>query len=86
MTDTKEALKVKKIVVPQPLEDFFAEKLRARYAERSDVEVIIDRRDQERRGGNGSGPEGKERRATDRRVRAGWWALPEFPFEDEKAS
>jgi len=86
MADPKEAPKVKKIVVPQPLEDFFAEKLRARYAERSDVEVIIDRRDEERRGGNGSGPEGEERRAAERRVLAGWWTLPELPFEDEKAS
>ena len=87
MADPKKDPKVKTIVVPAALEEFFAEKLRTRYAERSEVEVIVDRRDHERRhGGNGDAPALDHRRSIDRRLRAGWWSLPDLPFESEKAS
>jgi len=94
MTEAKKDPAVKTIVVPKALEDFFAEKLRTRYAERDDVEIIIDRRDGERRHGNGNGNGNgdkekitdAERRELERRVLAGWWSLPDLPFEAEKAS
>jgi hypothetical protein len=92
MTEPKKDPAVKTIVVPKALEEFFAEKLRARYAERDDVEIIIDRRDGERRhsamGGNGADESASdaERRELERRVLAGWWSLPDLPFETEKAS
>jgi hypothetical protein len=85
MAEANEAPRVKRIVVPKPLEDFFAEKLRDRYAERTDVEVVIDRRDGERRD-RSPAPTNGERRSIDRRLRAGWWTLPDLPFENEKAS
>jgi len=94
MTERKMDPAVKTIVVPKALEEFFAVKLRTRYAERDDVDIIIDRRDGERRhsmgNGNGDGAGEKiaetERRELERRVLAGWWSLPDLPFEAEKAS
>jgi len=96
MTERKMDPAVKTIVVPKALEEFFAVKLRTRYAERDDVDIIIDRRDGERRqsmgngNGNGDGAGAKitesERRELERRVLAGWWSLPDLPFETERAS
>ena len=96
MTERQMDPAVKTIVVPKALEEFFAEKLRTRYAERDDVEIIVDRRNGERRhsmgtgNGNGDGAGEKiteaERRELERRVLAGWWSLPDLPFEAERAS
>ena len=44
------------------------------------MKVIVDRRQAERRVGAGPRPE-PDRRTTDRRVLAGWWSLPDMPFE-----
>jgi hypothetical protein len=71
---------VKTIVVPKALEEFFAHRLEARYSARGDVRVIVDRRQAERRTGVGPRPE-PDRRTVNRRVLAGWWSLPDMPFE-----
>jgi hypothetical protein len=86
MAESQDASQVKTIVVPKALEEFFAEKLRTRYEARADVEVVIDRRDHERRASDVDVPNESERRRIDRRVLAGWWSLPDLPFETEKAS
>jgi hypothetical protein len=86
MAGSNDAAKVKTIVVPRALEEFFAEKLRTRYAQRADVQVVIDRRDHDRRAGGDEILAENERRRVDRRVLAGWWSLPDLPFENEKAS
>lgn len=85
MTEPEKAPAVKTIVVPQALEEFFAEKLRKRYAGRNDIEVVIDRRSA-RRNGHGEQAADAERREFERRTLAGWWSLPDLPFEAEKAS
>ena len=80
MADQQTSTEVKTIIVPKALEEFFATRLEARYAERGDVKVIVDRRQAERRVGAGPRPE-PDRRTTNRRVLAGWWSLPDMPFE-----
>jgi len=80
MSEPQPTTEVKTIVVPKALEDFFAHRLAARYADRDDVRVIVDRRQGERRVGTGPRPE-PDRRVADRRVLAGWWSLPDMPFE-----
>jgi len=55
-------------VVPQELADELYEKLRDYYADDPNVEVIIDRRQAERRG-SGPAPGGGERQQRDRRRR-----------------
>jgi hypothetical protein len=69
------------IVVPRQLEGFFFERLRERYAARSDVKVVVDRRVGERRRTHASAPASlNERRYGDRRDEAGYWSLGEMPF------
>jgi hypothetical protein len=80
MADQQASTEVKTIVVPKALEEFFAPRLEARYAQRGDVQVIVDRRQAERRTGSGPRPQ-PDRRRVDRRVLAGWWSLPDMPFE-----
>ena len=82
MPATKEAVQPRLIVIPQPLEDFFYERLTERFAGRPDVRVIVDRRSGERRRERwvcGPGPLA-ERRKGDRRLRDVAWSLPEMPF------
>ena len=80
MADQQASPEVKTIIVPRELEEFFAQRLEARYAGRGDVQVLVDRRRAERRVGRGPRPE-PDRRSTERRVLAGWWSLPDMPFE-----
>jgi len=80
MADQDTSAELKTIIVPKALEEFFAPRLEARYAGRGDVQVIIDRRQAERRVRSGPRPE-PDRRVADRRVLAGWWSLPDMPFE-----
>lgn len=83
MADTAETAQPKTIVIPKPLETFFYERLRERYAQRPDVHVIVDRRSADRRRGDryvcGPGPL-TDRRTGDRRNPAGTWSLAEMPF------
>lgn len=83
MAQVAEAGQKKVIVVPRPLEAFFYERLRERYAGRDDVEVVVDRRVGERRRRDryvcGPGPL-SERRQGDRRTSAVSWSLPEMPL------
>ena len=80
MADQQTSSEVKTIIVPKALEDFFAHRLEARYAERGDVRVVVDRRQAERRVAAGPQPQ-PDRRTTNRRVLAGWWSLPDMPFQ-----
>jgi len=80
MSDPQPTPEVKIIVVPKALEEFFAHRLQERYAGRDDVRVIVDRRHGERRSGKGARPD-IDRRTTERRVMAGWWSLPDMPFQ-----
>ena len=80
MADPQTSTEVKTIVVPKALEEFFAHRLETRYSQRGDVQVIVDRRQAERRLASGARRQ-PERRVVDRRVLAGWWSLPDMPFE-----
>jgi hypothetical protein len=80
MADQQTSPEVKTIIVPRALEEFFVQRLEARYAARGDVQVLVDRRRAERRVGFGPRPE-PDRRSTERRVLAGWWSLPDLPFQ-----
>ena len=80
MTDQQASVEPKTIVVPRALEGFFAGRLQARYAARGDVRVIVDRRRADRRVAEGS-HRGPDRRVMERRVLAGWWSLPDMPFD-----
>ncbi|UTI63068.1 hypothetical protein NBH00_17085 [Paraconexibacter antarcticus] len=54
-------------VVPSPLEDELYDKLVAYYADDPNVEVIVDRRESERRTKGAKAPEGTQRTVRDRR-------------------
>lgn len=54
-------------VVPSPLEDELYDKLVSYYADDPNVEVIVDRRESERRGRGAQAPEGTQRIVRDRR-------------------
>jgi hypothetical protein len=86
MTEPQKAPAVKTIVVPRALEDFFAEKLRRRYADRDDVQIVIDRRSPDRRDDLGDQSAVSPQCEKERRLLAGWWSLPDLPFETKKAS
>jgi hypothetical protein len=77
------AERVRTIVIPRELEAFFFDRLRERYQQRSDVEVIVDRRQTERRRPSpyrvSPGPLA-ERRRRERRDERPRWSLPEMPF------
>jgi|PlaIllAssembly_1097288.scaffolds.fasta_scaffold2685819_1 hypothetical protein len=83
MTQAAEATRQKIIVVPRPLEGFFLERLRQRYAECEDVRVVVDRRVGERRHRDryvcGPSPL-SDRRRQDRRDRDVAWSLPDMPL------
>lgn len=82
MPGTTQTDRCKVIVIPRPLEDYFYGRLSERYAGRSDVKVVVDRRLGERRRRRwaaGPGPL-TERRGGDRRTAAASWSLPEMPF------
>lgn len=70
------------IVIPRGLEDFFYDRLCRRYAGRSDVTILVDRRWGERRAAEQA--VFPERRQGDRRRDDGAWALPEMPFEAQR--
>ena len=78
-TDVRAQPKI--IVVPRQLEAFFYEKLRRRYAGRSDVTVGVDRRQAERRrqGVPVAAPI-RERRRSERRSATEVWSIDEMPF------
>ncbi len=79
MGDTAAAGRQKVIVIPRGLEDFFYERLLRRYAGRSDVTIMVDRRWGERRAAvQAVFP---ERRRNDRRRDGSDWSLAEMPFE-----
>jgi hypothetical protein len=70
------------IVIPRGLEDFFYDRLCRRYAGRSDVTILVDRRWGERRAiEHAVFP---ERRRRDRRHNDVAWALPEMPFDTQR--
>jgi hypothetical protein len=70
------------IVIPRGLEDFFYDRLCRRYAGRSDVTILVDRRWGERRAIEQA--VFPERRSSERRRAAGDWVLPEMPFEAQR--
>lgn len=70
------------IIIPRGLEDFFYDRLCRRYAGRSDVTILVDRRWGERRAIEQAVL--PERRRDDRRRRDTAWALPEMPFETQR--
>jgi hypothetical protein len=81
MPGTTQSAPPKVIVVPRQLEDFFYERLTERFAERTDLEVVVDRRSGERRHDrwiSGPGPF-SERRRIERRDNDVHWSLPDMP-------
>ena len=82
MGESAAAGRSKVIVIPRGLEDFFYDRLCRRYAGRSDVTILVDRRWGERRAIEQAVY--PERRLCDRRRRNGDWALPEMPFEAQR--
>ena len=82
MPVTADGVQTKVIVIPRQLEQFFYQRLSARYAERGDVHVVVDRRLGERRARRWTaGPEPlTDRRHTERRDSAAAWTLPDMPF------
>jgi len=82
MPGTTQSAPPKLIVVPRQLEGFFYERLTQRFAERTDVKVVVDRRTGERRHDrwiSGPGPF-SERRRSDRRDNEVLWSLADMPF------
>ena len=83
MSGEDEPARPRVIVVPRQLEDHFYEKLSSRFAGRSDVRVVVDRRTAERRHEQPAcecAPV-SERRRCERRETGPAWSLPELPFE-----
>ena len=72
----------KVIIIPRGLEDFFYDRLCRRYAGRSDVTILVDRRWGERRAIEQA--VFRECRSRERRHAAGDWVLPEMPFEAQR--
>jgi hypothetical protein len=72
----------KVIVIPRGLEEFFYDRLCRRYAGRSDVTILVDRRWGERRAIEQA--VFPDRRRSERRRGAGDWVLPEMPFETQR--
>lgn len=82
MSETTQGVEARVIVIPRQLEGFFYERLTRYFAGRSDVRVIVDRRDEERRHDRwvcGSGPLA-ERRLCARRNTGVTWAITDMPF------
>jgi len=82
MGESAAAERKKVIVIPRGLEDFFYDRLCRRYASRSDVTILVDRRWGERRAIEQAVL--PERRQSDRRRDDGDWALPEMPFDAQR--
>jgi len=82
MPDSAQSVQPRTIVIPRQLEGYFYERLSTSFADRSDVEVVVDRRTGERRRPrwvSGSGPF-TERRHGDRRAGDVVWSLPDMPY------
>ena len=77
------AVQTRMIVIPNELESFFYGRLSERYRDRCDVQVIVDRRRNDRRrsesceAGASSSP---ERRSSSRRNEGPCWSLADMPF------
>ena len=83
MPGTTQSAPPRVIVIPRQLEGFFYERLKAQFAERDDVRVVVDRRAGERRRPrwvNGAGPFSERRNRYDRRTESPAWSLPDMPF------
>ena len=83
MPGTTQSAPPRVIVIPRQLEGFFYERLKAHFAERDDVRVVVDQRVGERRRPrwvSGSGPFTERRNHTDRRDETPAWSLPDMPF------
>jgi len=83
MPGTTQSAPPRVIVIPRQLEGFFYERLKAQFAERDDVRVVVDQRVGERRRPrwvSGSGPFTERRNHTDRRDETPAWSLPDMPF------
>ena len=76
------AVKTRMIVIPHGLESFFYSRLSERYKDRRDVQIVIDRRSDERRRSEPSGAGAAplpERRNNSRRNEGPRWSLPDMP-------
>jgi len=77
------AVQTRMIVIPDELESFFYSRLSERYKDRGDVQVIVDRRCNERRRSepceDGVTPS-PERRSSSRRNEGPCWSLADMPF------
>jgi len=83
MPGTTQSAPPRVIVIPRQLEGFFYERLKAQFAERDDVRVVVDQRVGERRRPrwvSGSGPFTERRNHHDRRDETPAWSLPDMPF------
>ena len=83
MPGTTQSAPPRVIVIPRQLEGFFYERLKAQFAERDDVRVVVDQRVGERRRPrwvSGAGPFTERRSHTDRRDESPAWSLPDMPF------
>ncbi len=81
MSEMTQAAQARVIVIPRRLEGFFYGRLTQYYSGRSDVRVIIDRRDGDRRQDrwlSGPGPFA-ERRRGERRDASVAWKLTDMP-------
>jgi hypothetical protein len=82
MAESAAAGRRKVIVIPRGLEEFFYDRLCRRYAGRSDVTILVDRRWGERRAIEQA--VFPDRRRSERRRGTGDWVLPEMPFETQR--
>ena len=83
MPGTTQSAPPRVIVIPRQLEGFFYERLKAQFAERDDVRVVVDQRVGERRRPRwvgGAGPFTERRGHDDRRGESPAWSLPDMPF------
>jgi len=83
MPGTTQSAPPRVIVIPRQLEGFFYERLKAQFAERDDVRVVVDQRVGERRRPRwvgGAGPFTERRGHDDRRGERPAWSLPDMPF------
>ncbi len=82
MRASTESVQPRVIVIPRQLEGYFYERLTSSFAERGDIEIVVDRRSGERRrprSASGARPF-TERRRGERRSGAVSWSLPDMPF------
>ena len=83
MADTVKNRIRKTIVVPPELKGFFGDRLSRIYADKTDVEIVVNKRKGERRNTDryicSPGPLAN-RRNGDRRNSGSQWSLPKMPF------